>query len=320
MSRRHVIFMAVLAATWGASYLFIKVGLRDFSSAFVVFGRTALAAAVLVPIAAHRGVLGDLRGAWGPVTVLALTQVALPFLLIAEGEHRIPTALAGILVASAPIFTALLALRFAHSERAGGWTAVGILVGIVGVALLFGVDLSGDTAALLGGAMVLLASFGYAVGALYLRHHLSGLHPAAVAAGTMAVSAAITAPFALLSLPDSAGLDSVSALVALGALGTGVAFLLFYSLIGDLGATRASIVAYLAPGFAVLYGATLLDEAITGATVAGLVLILTGSYLGAVGRPPWRREPAAPEPAAPDPEVSRTAPSRSSGPAPVRAR
>lgn len=306
MSRRHVIFMAILAATWGGSYLFIKVGLRDFSSSFVVFGRTALAALVLVAIAHRLDALRGLRAAWRPLMVLAVVQVAVPFLLITEGEHHIPSALAGILVASAPIYTALLALKLDQAERASGWAAVGIAVGIVGVVLVFGVDLSGDSAALLGGAMVLLASLGYALGALYMKRRLTGLQPAGVAAATMGISAVVMLPGALLSLPSSAGADSVGALLALGILGTGLAFLLFYSLIAEIGPARASIVAYLAPVFAVLYGVALLDEAITIATIAGLVLILAGSYLGALGRPPGF--------------LSRTGPSRSSAPAPARAR
>jgi drug/metabolite transporter (DMT)-like permease len=306
MSRRHIIFMTILAATWGASYLFIKVGLRDFSTSFVVFGRTALAALVLVALAHRLDALRGLRAVWRPLVLLALIQVALPFLLITEGEHHIPSALTGILVASAPIYTALLALKLDAAERAKGWAAVGIAVGIIGVVLLFGVDLSGDSAALLGGAMVLLASLGYALGALYMKRRLTGIQPAGIAAATMGVSAVFMAPGALLSFPTSAGADSVGALLALGILGTGLAFFLFYSLIAEIGPARASIVAYLAPVFAVLYGAVLLDEAITAATIGGLVLILSGSYLGAIGRPPhW---------------LSRSAPSRSSVPAPVRAR
>lgn len=306
MSRRHVIFLGLLAATWGASYLFIKVGLRDFSSSFVVFARTALAAAVLAPIAYRRGALSQLHGAWGAIVILALVQVAVPFLLIAEGEHHIPSALAGILVASAPIYTALLATRFAAAERMQGWALVGILVGIVGVVLLFGVDLSGDTETLIGGLMVLVASLGYSVGALYLKARLGTLQPAGIATATMGVSALMTLPLALVSPPTSAGADSIASVLALGVIGTGVAFLLFYSLISEIGASKASLVAYLAPVFAVLYGVLLLDEAVSVATVAGLVLILAGSYLGAAGRlPTW---------------LSRTGPSRSSAPGPARAR
>ncbi len=286
--------MGVLAATWGASYLFISVSLDDFSSPFIVFGRTALAALVLVPIAARAGVLRGLRGAWGAIAVLAAMQVAGPFLLIVEGQNHVPSALAGILVASAPIFAALIALVVDDAERMTGWSGVGILTGIVGIVLLFGVDLSGDRDAVLGGAMILLAGFGYALGAFYLKRRLSGVRPAAVAAGTMVVSAAMVAPFALASLPTHApAAKSVAALLALGMLGTGIAFLLFYSLISEIGPSRAAVVAYLAPGFAVLYGASLLGEALTVATFAGLGLVLAGSYLAAQGRPPWQRAPVA---------------------------
>ncbi len=101
--------MAVLAATWGASYLFIKVGLRDFSPPFLVFARTAIAAAVLLPVALRRGALGALRGRWPVVVLLAVLQVVAPFLLITVGEQHISSSLTAILVAGAPIFTALLA-------------------------------------------------------------------------------------------------------------------------------------------------------------------------------------------------------------------
>jgi drug/metabolite transporter (DMT)-like permease len=154
--------------------------------------------------------------------------------------------------------------------------------------------------------MILVASAGYALGALYLKRRMQGVQPAAVAAATMGVSALLTLPVALADLPSAAGADSVSALLALGALGTGIAFLVFYTLIKEVGPARASIVAYLAPGFAVGYGVALLDESITAGTIAGLVLILAGSWLGAEGRLPGR--------------LSRSAPSRSSAPAPARAR
>lgn len=301
MGRRHWVALGGLAATWGASYLFVELALEDYSSAFIAFGRTALAALVLVPIAWRTGAFRGLRGRSTDVAILALVQIAVPFLLIAEGQHHIPSALAGILVASAPIFTALLALRLDAEERMEGWSAVGIAVGIVGIVLLFGVDLSGDAMAVLGGGMVLLAGFGYALGGFHLKRRLGDARPAGVAAASMVVAAAVTLPFALATAPDEIGAGSTAALGALGAIGTGVAFLVFYSVIAAVGPSRAMLVAYLAPGFAVVYGATLLGEDITAATVAGLGLILAGSYLGAEGRPPWRRAGGPlPEPAATD--------------------
>lgn len=308
MNRRAWILMGVLAATWGASYLFIKVGLRDLDAAQVVCSRTALAALVLLPVALKADARRLLSTRWRWVLVIALVQVVVPFMLISVGESHIDSALAGILVASAPIWTALLAMRFDAAERSSGWGAAGIGVGILGVALLFGVDLGGDSTALLAGGGILLAGLCYAAGAMLIKRHMTGVPPAAVATSTMAVSAVATLPFALLDPPSSLGLDAAASVLALGVLGTGLAFLIFYTLIAELGPARASLVAYLAPGFAVFYGAALLDESISVATIGGLGLILLGSYMGAEGRAPWQRRavPVSLEAApVPEPAVTR---------------
>ncbi len=286
--------MAVLAATWGASYLFIKIGLRDFSAPFLVFARTLLAALVLLPVARHRGGLGALRGRGASIAILAGLQVVVPFLLITVGERWIPSALAGILVASAPIWAAGLAFTpYAPAQRPGPLALAGLALGMVGVGLLFGVDLGGDGLAVVGGLMVLVAGLCYAAGAIELKKRMDGVDPAAIAAATMSASAVMTLPAALLTLPDSAGADALSAVLALGVLGTGLAFLIFYGLITELGAQRASLVAYLAPAFAVGYGVAVLDESVTAGTFAGLALILAGSWIAAGGRLPARRQPAA---------------------------
>jgi drug/metabolite transporter (DMT)-like permease len=295
--------MGVLAALWGASYMFIKVAIDDVSPIIVVWVRLVLAAIVLVPIAHSRGALSALRPHVPTVFLLSVVQVAAPFLLITFGEKHIASSLAGILVASAPIFTALLAFRVDREELATGWRLVGILVGIVGVALLFGVDLTGDSAALLGGLMVLLASFGYAIGPLQMKRKLQGVPPVGIAATTMTLAAVLLTPAVPFALPSHApGLDTVGSLLVLGAGGTGVAFLIFYTLIAEIGPGRATVVAYIAPGFSVIYGIVLLDEGFTAGTAGGLLLILAGSWLAAGGR------------------LSRTGPSRSTVPAPARAR
>jgi drug/metabolite transporter (DMT)-like permease len=301
--------MGVLAALWGASYMFIKVALDDVSEAFIVFARTLLGTAVLLPLALRTDAFAALRGRWGWVVVVAVIQIAAPFLLITFGENHISSSMAGILVSSAPIFTALLAMRYDHEERSHGWALVGIVTGILGVGLLFGVDLSTEATAVAGGLMVLLASLGYAAGALIMKARIGDVQPVGLAAATMGMSALLTAPFAAVDLPSGAGADTIGSLLALGAGGTGVAFLLYYTLIADVGPARASIVAYLAPVFSVAYGVTLLDEAFSVAAAAGLVLILAGSWLGAEARLPTRGR-----------AVSRTGPSRSSAPAPVRVR
>jgi drug/metabolite transporter (DMT)-like permease len=286
--RRAWVLIGVLAALWGASYMFIKVGLDDgLHPTAIVFLRTALGALVLAPVALSRRAFGPVRARLGWVAVLAVVQVAIPFLLISVGEQHVSSSLAGILVSAAPIFTALLALRFDAAERSTGWSLVGVVVGIAGVGLLFGVDLTGDADELLGGLAVLLASLGYAVGALLIKHRMRGVPPVGIAATTMAVAALVMLPAAAFHVPShGVGLETTGAMLALGAGGTGLAFLIFYTLIADVGPARASLVAYIAPGFAVFYGALLLDEGLSVATFVGLVLILAGSYLGAEGRPP----------------------------------
>ena len=299
--------MAVLAALWGASYMFIKIALDDLGDVAIVFFRTLLGALVLAPFALKRGAFGPAREKLGWLAVCAVVQITGPFLLITLGEHHVSSSLTGILIASAPIFTVLIAMAVVPDERVHGWALVGVGIGIVGVALLFGLDLSGDSDALLGGGAILLAGLGYAVGGLVAKRKLQGVPPVGVAGSIMGLSALLLLPALPWAVPsDAPGPDTVGAMVALGAGGTGIAFLIFYTLNADIGPARASIVAYIAPVFSVFYGVVFLEEGFTVSTAVGLVLILFGSWLGAQGRAPWR--------------LSRSAPSRSTAPEPVRAR
>jgi drug/metabolite transporter (DMT)-like permease len=137
---------------------------------------------------------------------------------------------------------------------------------------------------------VVLASLGYAAGAWYLKRHFADAQPVGMVAATMAASALMTAPAVVVDPPGHfPALDAAASLLALGVLGTGIAFVIFYSLIASEGPARASLVAYVAPGFSVIYGVTLLGEKFGLATAAGLLLIVGGSWLAAEGRPPWKR-------------------------------
>jgi drug/metabolite transporter (DMT)-like permease len=292
MDRRAWSLLVALSAIWGASYLFIKIGVRDLSPGMVAWVRVALGAAVLLAVAGARGALGGMRDRVPTLVLVGLVQVSGPFLLIAAGEEEISSSLAGILVASAPLWTALLAVWVDHEERSQGLRLAGVLLGLVGVALLLGLDLGGSESELLGGLAIVLASLGYSVGGFLVKHRLAGVAPIGVAAWVLVASTIILAPVALLTSPaDLPGLGPVAAVAALGVLGTGVAFAIFYDLIGTIGPARAFIVTYLAPAFAIFYGVALLDEEITAATIAGLLLILAGSYLAAEGRLPARLRP-----------------------------
>ncbi len=293
MDRRAWTLLLGLGAIWGASYLLIKIGLRDLSPGMVAFVRVALAAVVLLALAGSRGALGGFRSDAGWVFAIALAQVSAPFVLIAAGEQEISSSLAGILVASAPLFTALLAIRFDSAERAEGMRLVGVVLGVLGVGLLLGLDLSGSGDELLGGFAVLLAGLGYAIGGLLAKHKLADRPPIGVAAWVLTAGAVLLIPAAVIGAPDSVpAIGPVAAVVTLGVVGTGIAFAIFYELIATVGPARTFIVTYLAPAFAVVYGVTLLDEDITITTIGGLALILFGSYLAAEGRNPLRRRRA----------------------------
>jgi drug/metabolite transporter (DMT)-like permease len=289
VDRRAWTLLLTLSAIWGGSYMLIKIGIRDFSPAMVAFLRVALAAAVLLALAGRRGALGGFSGLIGTVALLALIQVAGPFLLIAAGEQEISSSLAGILVTSTPLFTALLAIWVDQNERSHGSRLVGIGLGVAGVVLLLGVDLGGSGGELLGGLAIVLAGLGYAVGGLLAKSRVADLPPIGVAAWVLTGSTVLLAPVAAIGLPESVpGLGPVGAVSLLGIVGTGFAFVILYELFATVGPSRAWTVTYLAPGFAVVYGAVLLDEQITVATLTGLALILIGSYLAAEGRNPLR--------------------------------
>src|SRR5919201_3053799 len=177
MDRRSWLWLIVLGAIWGASYLLIKIGLRDLSPAVVAFGRIGLAALVLLPIAHAQGALRGLRGRLWLVVVVGAIQVAGPFWLIPAGEVHISSALAGILVATTPLFTALLAIGIDREERSEGLRALGIVLGFAGVVALFGLDLGGSGAAVLGGLAVVLASLGYSIGGFLVKRPLPRLPP-----------------------------------------------------------------------------------------------------------------------------------------------
>ena len=294
MSRRAWTSLLALAALWGSSYLFIKLALEDLSPAMIVFTRTALAALVLLPFALARGALTGLRERYGAIAVLALVQIAGPFALISVGERYITSSLTGILVATAPIFTALLAVFIDAEERSTGLRLVGVGVGIAGVALLLGLDVGDGPLALAGGLMVVLAGAGYAIAGFYFKRRFADVQPVGAVTVAMVASAAMLAvPAALTAPTELPGATATGAMVALGIGGTGIAFVIFYTLLGTVGPALTSIVAYIAPGFAVVYGVLLLGERFTIFTLLGLTLILAGSWLAAGGRlVPCRRAPA----------------------------
>src|SRR3954466_1662180 len=289
MSARSWIQFGAVSLLWGVVYLLFKIAGEDLSAATLTFARAVLAAAVLLPLAARRGALGPLRRRWRALGVLALLDVAAPFVLVAGGERAVPSSLAGMLIATVPILVALLALRFDATERVGGTRVVGLLVGIVGVGLVLGVQVAGDTDAIIGAGMVLLASLLYAIASLFYKREFAGEDALGVTTWVFLVSAALLAVPAVVTAPSEVpGAGTLAATAALGIACTAVVFVLWYSLIAEIGAGRATVVTYVTPAIAVVRGALLLDEPLTGGSIAGLLLIVAGSWLSTGGNWPPR--------------------------------
>jgi drug/metabolite transporter (DMT)-like permease len=285
--------LVVLAALWGASFMFIKIGDRELKPFTLVGFRMALGALTLVPIAlatiGMRRTLAELRGAALPLIVTGLVNSAIPILSITWAETRIDSGLTAVIQASAPLFTALLALRFSRDERVHGSRLLGLLVGFGGVALLVGGKPSGE---LVAGLAVVFSAFCYAAAGLYAGRKLKGVSPLVVTLGSLTAAAVATLPVGLFQLPSHVtGWKVTASILTLGIAGTGLAYILYYGLISGAGASRAILITYLVPTFAVVYGAVLLGESVTGATIGGLALVLAGVALGtgAVGIARLRR-------------------------------
>ncbi len=295
MRRSYLPPLLLLSAIWGSSYMFIKVGVRDFAPAALVEVRLLLAGAVLLPFLAARRDLRTVRPALAPGAFVGVVGMALPFLLISWGETHVDSGVAAVANSSVPIFVALVALRFAPSERSSGLRVVGLAVGFAGVGVVAGVHPDGGWWAVAGALAVVLASLCYAVSSVYIQRSLvvGGLE---LATASVLSGAVAMLPFALAQLPDSVGWKPLASVAVLGIVGTGFAQLIVNRLIREHGAARSMLVNYLLPGFALLFGATILGEPLTGAKVGGLALILVGvtlaSGLVVRGR---RATPAVPE-------------------------
>lgn len=273
--------LLALSAIWGSSFMFIKVAVRELEPSVLVFFRVLSAAVTLVPVAlvvSGRAALLDVRRNWRRLAAAGALNSAIPFWFLSWGETRVDSGLTAVIQAAAPIFTVLLAWRFARSERVSRGRFAGILVGFVGVALLVGGQRGGGV---LGALAVVVAAFFYAVASIYTARRLRHVTPLAIALGTMAAAAALTLPAALAQLPaEPPGWKASASVLILGVAGSAFAYLLYFALIVGAGAARAILVTYLVPALALGYGAIFLGEEVTATALAGLALILGGTALG----------------------------------------
>ena len=283
--RRGYAALGLLALIWGASFLFIKLGVRDMSPATLVFSRALLGALTLGLIFAARRQTpfpAGTRARLLPFLVLAILGSLVPWVAIAFGEQSISSALASILNATTPLWTAVFAYWVTPAERPSGLNYLGVAIGFMGTAILIAPDLIGQPlrASTIGTLAVLAAACSYAVSALFARRRLRGVSPLQVGFWQLILTAPLAFAVALPTIGAThLSVPSIAAMLFLGVGGSGIAFLLYYFMMNTLGPTRATTVTFLVPVTAVFWGATLLREAITVPILAGMGVILLGLYL-----------------------------------------
>ena len=280
MTPRAWWLFALSSGVWGVPYLFIRVAVdAGVPPAFVAWARVALAAALLLPVALHRGALRGLRGRAGAVAAYAACEIAVPFVLIAIGERYISSSLTAILIAAMPLFVALLAVRLSPADKPTGLRLLGLVIGLAGVVALLGVEVAGRPDELLGAALVLVATLGYAMAPIIVSRRLADLDPLGPVAASLSLSAVVLLPAVLARPPHAIPASALWAIAVLGVVCTALGLVVFFELIAEAGPGRASVITYINPLVAVLLGVVVLDEHLGAISVAGLALILGGSWL-----------------------------------------
>jgi drug/metabolite transporter (DMT)-like permease len=277
-----------MSLLWGIPYLIIRVAVAEISPATLVFARTLIGAAILVPLALRTAEMGIVLRHWRWVLAFAVVEISIPWVTLGYAEQQVSSSLAGLLIAGVPLAGTMLALLTGGADRPGKVGIAGLLVGLAGVAAIAGGDFaaSGPAPILLIGVTVI----GYAVGPAILARRLKGVPSTGVMAVSLAFNALVFLPISLLSgWPSSPpGPPVVISVLLLGVLCTAAAFVLFAALIEEIGAVRATVITYINPAVAAVLGVLLLQETFTLAMTVGFVLVVSGSVLATRPAAPTR--------------------------------
>jgi drug/metabolite transporter (DMT)-like permease len=297
MTRRGWTLFAAMSVIWGMPYLFIKIAVADVEPAVVVFGRTALAGVVLLAVAAHRGVVRATLAQWRWVLPFAAIEMLVPWLLLTHAEEELPSGLTGLLVACVPLAGAVIAYVLGDHHALAPIRLAGIAVGLGGVALLVGRDLNtGNGIPWLAVVQVMIVCLCYATGPFIVSRKLVDVPDLGVVAVALCAAAIVVTPLAIADWPASTPpADALWSILGLAVICTGIAFLVFFALIDEIGPNRATLITFANPAVAIILGAVFLDEAITLATLGGFVLVLAGCWLAT--RPALSAAPPPIEPA-----------------------
>jgi drug/metabolite transporter (DMT)-like permease len=284
VSRRGLALFIAMCVIWGIPYLLIKVSLDGLGPVDLVFVRFVIGALVLVPIALTRVEVRPLLRRWGWIVAYTIVEMGVPWILLSDAELRISSSLSGLLVSTVPLLGVGIGLLTRSRERYGGRRLLGLVIGLAGVGVLVGFDVSSSTFGAI--AEVLGVAICYAIGPLIISRRLSDLPALGVIAASLLLAALVYAPAAITQPPHAWPSGEVIAAVAtLGLVCTALAFLLFFALIAEVGPVRATVITYVNPAVAVTLGVLLLHEPFTASIAVGFVLILSGSVLGARAAP-----------------------------------
>jgi drug/metabolite transporter (DMT)-like permease len=283
MSRRNLILFLLSGFLWGIPYLFIRVAVdsdNGFSPALVVFGRVFIGALILIPISIYdKSFFTAIKG-WKYIAVYALFEMVGPWILIGTAEQKISSGLAGLLVSAVPIFSTLIASWHGDKTVWQPRRLIGIVIGFLGVFLLVGIESFTGSSDPLSILMTLAAALGYAFAVIYITRKMPGVSGVAINGIAMAMTAVFYSPALVFLWPDRAvSANAVYSLIALGVFSTGIAFAVFFTVMAEIGPTRASLVTYMNTAFAVVLGVIILNEPLTVGIIVGLPLVLVGSYL-----------------------------------------
>ena len=282
MSRRGWILFLLTGLLWGIPYLFIKVAVdpdNGFTPAVVVCLRTAIGAAILIPWSIRQGsLMAAIRGI-KYVAPYALLEMIGPWILIGTAEQKISSGLAGLLVASVPIWATIFASMKGDKTVWHHKRLFGLVIGFIGLIAVVGIESIKGSADPLSIGMVLLASVGYSYAVMFVQEGLPGVSGVAINAVAMAITSLFYLPFAIVQWPShEISSSAIQAVLGLGILSTGAAFAIFFALAAIIGVARGSLVTYLNTACAVVLGVIILDEPLTIGIILGLPLVLIGSY------------------------------------------
>ena len=282
MSRRGWFLFFLVGFLWGVPYLFIKIAVdpeNGFSPAAVVCLRTAIGAAILIPLAIRQGQLGAAIRGIKYVAPYALLEMIGPWILIGTAEQKISSGLAGLLIASVPIWATIFASMRGDKTVWHHKRLLGIVVGFIGLIAVVGFESIAGGSDLLSIAMVLVAAIGYSYAVMMVQGALPHVSGIAINAVAMAITAIFYLPLTIIQWPThEISSDAINAIIGLGVLSTGAAFVAFFALAAIIGVARGSLVTYLNTAFAVVLGVIILGEPFTIGMAIGLPLVLIGSY------------------------------------------